>query len=102
MIHDVVKAKLTHILVYIPCYFEYIKIRNFMNDTMVKFVSVTEYSEPAEVRRCRKFFEEGEYPIMLLTERRHFYHRVVQETGFQESLTILKSAFQALWILINP
>ena len=82
MIHDVVKAKLTHILVYIPCYFEYIKIRNFMNDTMVKFVSVTEYSEPAEVRRCRKFFEEGEYPIMLLTERRHFYHRVVQETGF--------------------
>ena len=70
MIHDLTKAKLSHILVYIPSYFDYIKIRNFLEDTDVKFVSVHEYSEPNEIRKARQLFEEGEFPIMLLTERR--------------------------------
>ena len=53
MIHDLVKAKLTHTLVYVPCYFEFIKIRNFMKETSVRFVAVNEYSEPNEVRSAR-------------------------------------------------
>ena len=70
MIHDLTKAKLSHILIYIPSYFDYIVIRNFMFETDTKFVSCNEYSGAAEIKRCRNMFESGEMPIMLLTERR--------------------------------
>ena len=71
MIHDLTKAKLSHILIYIPSYFDYIVIRNFMFETDTKFVSCNEYSGAAEIKRCRHMFESGEMPIMLLTERRY-------------------------------
>lgn len=71
LIGDLTKAKLTGIMVYIPSYFDFIKIRNQLDKDEIKFVAVTEYSERSEVRRCRMMFEEGEISLCLFTERRY-------------------------------
>ena len=70
IVHDLVKAKLTHIMIYIPSYFDFIKIRNFMNTIKAKFVSIHEYVEPNEIKKGRKLFEQGEFSFMLFTGRR--------------------------------
>jgi len=71
LIGDLTKAKLNGILIYIPSYFDYLTVRNKLESEDVKFVTVNEYTERSEVKRCRQMFESDEVPIMLFTERRY-------------------------------
>ena len=70
LIGDLVKAKLDGILVFIPSYFDFIKIRNDFEKDEIKFVTLNEYTERSEARRVRIMFETREAPILLFTERR--------------------------------
>uniref|UniRef100_A0A8C6V9L5 U3 small nucleolar RNA-associated protein 25 homolog n=1 Tax=Neogobius melanostomus TaxID=47308 RepID=A0A8C6V9L5_9GOBI len=66
---------MSHTMIYIPSYFDYVRLRNFMKKEEVNFVSICEYSSKSEVSRARHFFQKGEKQFLLFTERFHYYKR---------------------------
>lgn len=68
---------MSHTLIYIPSYFDYIRLRNYMKKEEINFASICEYSSRSEVSRTRHFFQKGDKQFLLFTERFHFYKRSV-------------------------
>ncbi|KAF0044661.1 hypothetical protein F2P81_003819 [Scophthalmus maximus] len=66
---------MSHTLIYIPSYFDYVRLRNYMKKEEMNFASICEYSSKSEVSRARHFFQKGETQFVLFTERFHFYKR---------------------------
>ncbi|XP_028251241.1 U3 small nucleolar RNA-associated protein 25 homolog [Parambassis ranga] len=66
---------MSHTLIYIPSYFDFIRLRNYMKKEEMNFASICEYSSKSEVSRARHFFQKGEKQFLLFTERFHFYKR---------------------------
>uniref|UniRef100_A0A3P9IVV7 U3 small nucleolar RNA-associated protein 25 homolog n=1 Tax=Oryzias latipes TaxID=8090 RepID=A0A3P9IVV7_ORYLA len=66
---------ISHTLVYIPSYFDYIRLRNYMKKEGMSFTSICEYSSKSEISRARHFFLRGDKHFLLFTERFHFYKR---------------------------
>nr|XP_019940447.1 PREDICTED: digestive organ expansion factor homolog [Paralichthys olivaceus] len=66
---------MSHTLIYIPSYFDYVRLRNYMKKEEINFASICEYSTKSEVSRARHFFQKGERQFVLFTERFHFYKR---------------------------
>ncbi|XP_040916232.1 digestive organ expansion factor [Toxotes jaculatrix] len=66
---------MSHTLIYIPSYFDYVRLRNYMKKEEINFASICEYSSKSEVSRARHFFQKGEKQFLLFTERFHFYKR---------------------------
>ncbi|XP_078796614.1 U3 small nucleolar RNA-associated protein 25 homolog isoform X3 [Oryzias latipes] len=66
---------ISHTLVYIPSYFDYIRLRNYMKKAGMSFTSICEYSSKSEISRARHFFLKGDKHFLLFTERFHFYKR---------------------------
>lgn len=65
-------------LVYIPNYFDYLRVKKYLkNETSTTFVAVDEYSSTSQLTRSRALFQNKSNlaPIMLYTERLHFYKR---------------------------
>lgn len=68
---------MSHTLIYVPSYFDYVRLRNHMKKEELNFASISEYSGKAEVSRARNFFRRGDKHFVLFTERFHFYKRSV-------------------------
>lgn len=68
---------MAHTLIYVPSYFDYVRLRNHMKKEELNFVSICEYSSKSEVSRARHFFQKGDKQFLLFTERFHFYKRSV-------------------------
>lgn len=66
---------MSHTLIYIPSYFDYVRVRNYMKKEEINFGSLCEYSSKSEVSRTRHFFQKGDRHFVLFTERFHFYKR---------------------------
>ncbi|KAM4543187.1 U3 small nucleolar RNA-associated protein 25 homolog isoform 2-T2 [Odontesthes bonariensis] len=66
---------MSHTLIYIPSYFDYVRLRNYMKNEDVNYTCICEYSSKSEVSRARHFFQKGEKQFLLFTERFHFYKR---------------------------
>ncbi|KAJ1655898.1 rRNA-binding ribosome biosynthesis protein utp25 [Dispira simplex] len=64
-----------HILIYIPSYFDYVRLRNFFHDRQYKFATICEYSSTQDVTRARTAFFQGHVDFLLYTERFHFFRR---------------------------
>ncbi|CAG9764899.1 unnamed protein product [Ceutorhynchus assimilis] len=63
-------------LIYIPSYFDYVKIRNYFKREDINFVQICEYSKDAKVARARDMFYHGDAQFLIYTERHHFFHRI--------------------------
>lgn len=68
---------MSHTLIYIPSYFDYVRLRNYMKKEELDFASICEYSSRSEVSQARHFFQRGNKQFVLFTERFHFYKRSV-------------------------
>ncbi|KAG2467601.1 DIEXF factor, partial [Polypterus senegalus] len=68
-------AVMSHTLIYVPSYFDYVRLRNFLRKEEIGFAPVCEYSKKSDVSRARHFFQNGVKPFLLLTERFHFFRR---------------------------
>ncbi|XP_076841849.1 U3 small nucleolar RNA-associated protein 25 homolog isoform X2 [Brachyhypopomus gauderio] len=66
---------MSHTLVYVPSYFDFVRLRSYLRKEDVSFASVSEYSQRAEVSQARHYFQRGEKQLMLFSERFHFYKR---------------------------
>lgn len=64
-----------YVLIYIPCYFDFVCIRNYLKTEDYSFVQISEYTKPGKVARARDLFYHGECQILLYSERYHFYNR---------------------------
>ncbi|XP_049848992.1 uncharacterized protein LOC126317001 [Schistocerca gregaria] len=63
-------------LIFIPCYFDYVQIRNFFKKQLqddAEFVASCEYTKEWELARNQRYFKKGKSQIMLYTERLYFY-----------------------------
>ncbi|KAM5238619.1 U3 small nucleolar RNA-associated protein 25 homolog isoform 2-T2 [Ctenodactylus gundi] len=68
-------AVMSHTLIYVPSYFDYVRLRNYFKKEELNFTHICEYTQKAGVSRARHFFLQGEKQFLLLTERFHFYKR---------------------------
>lgn len=64
-----------HVLIYVPSYFDYVCIRNYLKTEDYSFVQINEYTKSGKVARARDLFYHGECQILLYSERYHFYNR---------------------------
>ncbi|NXC86870.1 DIEXF factor, partial [Cercotrichas coryphoeus] len=68
-------AIMSHTLIYVPSYFDYVRLRNYFKKEDLNFTHICEYTKKAAVCRARRFFLKGEKQFLLFTERFHFYKR---------------------------
>ncbi|TMW61751.1 hypothetical protein Poli38472_010814 [Pythium oligandrum] len=68
-----------HVLIFVPSYFDYVRVRNLFHETMnaklIRTVQCCEYTTSPQVSRARTSFFHGRCHVMLFTERFHFYHQ---------------------------
>ncbi|KAG8504394.1 Digestive organ expansion factor [Galemys pyrenaicus] len=74
-------AVMAHTLIYVPSYFDFVRLRNYFKREDLSFAPICEYSRRPAVSRARHFFLRGERQFLLLTERFHFYKRCRQRAG---------------------
>ncbi|KAL1501121.1 hypothetical protein ABEB36_006506 [Hypothenemus hampei] len=67
---------MTQTLIFIPSYYDYVRIRNHFKKEDVSFVQICEYSKESKVARARDMFFHGDAHFLLYTERYHFYNRI--------------------------
>ncbi|EDO18295.1 hypothetical protein Kpol_1039p46 [Vanderwaltozyma polyspora DSM 70294] len=64
------------ILVYIPEYTDYMRLRNYMKEkTTILFSEINEYSTQKQLDSNRSMFQQGRTKVLLYTERLHHYRR---------------------------
>lgn len=66
---------LSHVVVFVSNYFEFLKVKEHLENVDVSFAAISEYSQQKDVTRARSRLHNGHVRILLLTERFHFYHR---------------------------
>jgi len=62
-------------LIFIPSYFDFVKIRNYFKKHDMSSMHCSEYNDKKSIDRARYLFYHGRVHYMLLTERFHFYNR---------------------------
>ncbi|PNF37678.1 Digestive organ expansion factor-like protein [Cryptotermes secundus] len=66
---------MSHVLIYIPSYFDYVRLRNYFRREGLNFVQICEYSKEGKIARARDMFFHAEAHFLLYSERFHFFRR---------------------------
>lgn len=62
-------------LIYIPSYFDFVRVRNYLRAESASFLGLCEYTERADMARARSYFADGRRRVLVYTERAQFYNR---------------------------
>lgn len=62
-------------LLFVPSYFDFVRVRNYLTNLEMGFESISEYSTTSDLTRSRQIFASGRTPLLLMTERLHHYRR---------------------------
>lgn len=94
------------ILIYIPDYTDFIRIRNYMKEkTTILFGDINEYSSQRQLNANRSLFQQGRLKVMLYTERLHHYRRYeikgVKSVVFISLQTILNFTMKLSDLLVR-
>ncbi|KAF9897635.1 rRNA-binding ribosome biosynthesis protein utp25, partial [Lobosporangium transversale] len=65
----------THTMIFIPSYFDFVRLRNYFSENKYSFAAICEYTSTANVSRARSSFFHGEAAFLLYTERFHYFRR---------------------------
>ncbi|XP_046971418.1 U3 small nucleolar RNA-associated protein 25 homolog [Vanessa cardui] len=66
---------MSHTLIYVPSYFDFVRIRNYFKKEDIGFVQICEYSKDPKIARARDMFFHTEAHFLLYSERVHFFRR---------------------------
>lgn len=64
-----------HTLFFIPSYFDFVRIRNYLEDNKYDYEPCCEYTSGSGIARARAQFFHGRTKFILYTERIHFFRR---------------------------
>ncbi|CAG5098305.1 Oidioi.mRNA.OKI2018_I69.XSR.g15547.t1.cds [Oikopleura dioica] len=78
IMNEISKAKIKNVLVYIPNTLHFYVLRDKLTESKIEHVCLTEETSTGRSKTAKKMFESGERPVLVFTERRHFFHRVTQ------------------------
>ncbi|XP_008549358.1 U3 small nucleolar RNA-associated protein 25 homolog [Microplitis demolitor] len=67
---------MNHTLIFVPSYFDYVKLRNYFKKEDLNFVQICEYSKDAKIARARDMFFHSDAHYLIYSERFHFFRRV--------------------------
>lgn len=67
---------MNHTIIFIPSYFDFVKLRNYFKKEEYSFVQICEYTKDAKVARARDMFFHSDAHFLLYSERFHFFHRI--------------------------
>ncbi|XP_065069024.1 U3 small nucleolar RNA-associated protein 25 homolog [Rhopilema esculentum] len=61
--------------IFIPSYFDFVRIRNYFKKEELDFLQINEYSERSNISRARTKFTQKQCHFLLFTERFYFFYR---------------------------
>ncbi|RMX40576.1 hypothetical protein pdam_00016584 [Pocillopora damicornis] len=64
-----------HTAIFVPSYFDFVRLRNYFKREGIDCAQISEYSQPKEIKRTRTHFQQGKRPFLLFTERFYFFYR---------------------------
>jgi len=67
----------THTAIMLSNYLDYTRLRRYFRENDIEFEGICEYTPPPKVSRARTLFYNGQAPLLLYTERFHYYWRCV-------------------------
>nr|SVE75108.1 EOG090X05RM [Daphnia dolichocephala] len=67
---------MSNTLVYIPSYYDYVRLRNHLHKEDYNFGQACEYTPDGKLAQVRNRFFLGKKRLLLYTERLHFYRRL--------------------------
>ncbi|KZC06385.1 PREDICTED: digestive organ expansion factor homolog [Dufourea novaeangliae] len=67
---------MNHTLIFVPSYFDFVKLRNYFKKEEYSFAQICEYSKDAKVARARDMFYHSDAHFLLYSERFHYYRRI--------------------------
>jgi U3 small nucleolar RNA-associated protein 25 len=62
-------------LLYVPSYFDFVRVRNFLKAESASFLALSEYTDRGDAARARTYFADGRKRVLVYTERAQFYNR---------------------------
>ena len=65
----------TAVAIFIPSYFDFVRIRNYMKKEEMSFVQISEYTKKSYSSHSRTMFKDGRKQFLLFTGRFHFFYR---------------------------
>ncbi|XP_055322541.1 U3 small nucleolar RNA-associated protein 25 homolog [Sitodiplosis mosellana] len=68
-------ASKAHCLIFIPSYFDFVRIRNYFKKETMNFTQICEYTKDGKIDRARSMFFHSGAHFMLYSERAHFFRR---------------------------
>ncbi|KAJ6639233.1 U3 small nucleolar RNA-associated protein 25 like [Pseudolycoriella hygida] len=68
-------ATMAHCMVFVPSYFDFVRLRNYFKKETMNFVQICEYSKDTKIARARDMFFHSGAHFMLYSERAHFFRR---------------------------
>uniref|UniRef100_A0A0K2UV72 U3 small nucleolar RNA-associated protein 25 homolog n=1 Tax=Lepeophtheirus salmonis TaxID=72036 RepID=A0A0K2UV72_LEPSM len=72
---DYTKDSMFHTLIFIPSYFDFVRLRNHFNVSSHDYGEICEYTKDKNIAAARDNFFHNELHFILYTERCHFYRR---------------------------
>ena len=69
------KDLMYHTLVFVPSYFDFVRLRNWFHKSDLDFGDICEYTKDKRIAEYRDQFFHGEKHFLIYTERSHFYRR---------------------------
>ena len=65
----------SHTLIVVPSYFDFVRIKNYLESHNYNYDAISEYTELPDVDRARHYFKSGETKFLIYSERAHFFRR---------------------------
>lgn len=69
------KDLMYHTLIFVPSYFDFVRVRNWCNSSDLDVAEISEYTKDKKVAMARDMFFHSEKHFLLYSERAHFYRR---------------------------
>lgn len=69
------KIAFAHCMLYVPSYFDFVRLRNYFKEESISFVQICEYTKPEKIAKARDVFFHSGAKFLLYSERSHFFKR---------------------------
>ncbi|KDN38367.1 hypothetical protein RSAG8_09571, partial [Rhizoctonia solani AG-8 WAC10335] len=76
IVPNILSSAQAQTLIFVPSYFDYLRVYNHLvSHASTSVTGISEYSSNQDISRARQAFFTGTRPILVITERFHFFRR---------------------------